>query len=199
MKALTHVTMALAAATFVPGVLALPSAERSEVLLLAAAFGVLPDALDVLVARFELSDAAPNSNQQLWSHSLVVASGFSLAAGGLLGELAGWVVALALLTHLALDALGPRGIGWAWPLMRERSAGLGCLLPDDVGLNMLVTWLGAGLVLYNLSTLTPQTLTLGPSLLFWGVLVPAFVGGVRYSARRPAAKPARAQVDSDAP
>lgn len=64
MKGISHFTSAIAAATFIPGVVALASQEHSLILLLAGVFGLLPDWLDFKIARyFEPADedVAPNA------------------------------------------------------------------------------------------------------------------------------------------
>ena len=52
MKGISHFTSAIAAATFIPGVVAASSDERSLILLLAGVFGLLPDWLDFKLARY---------------------------------------------------------------------------------------------------------------------------------------------------
>ena len=52
MKGISHFTSAIAAATFIPGVVALAGQERSLILLLAGVFGLLPDWLDFKIARY---------------------------------------------------------------------------------------------------------------------------------------------------
>ena len=52
MKAIAHFTSAVAAATFIPGVVALAGHERSLILVLAGIFGLLPDWLDFKIARY---------------------------------------------------------------------------------------------------------------------------------------------------
>jgi hypothetical protein len=52
MKGIAHFTSAVAAATFIPGVVALAGHERSLILVLAGIFGLLPDWLDFKIARY---------------------------------------------------------------------------------------------------------------------------------------------------
>ena len=52
MKGISHFTSAIAAATFIPGVVALASQDRSLILLLAGVLGLLPDWLDFKIARY---------------------------------------------------------------------------------------------------------------------------------------------------
>src|SRR5689334_23995625 len=52
MKGIAHFTSAVAAATFIPGVVVLAAQERSLILVLAGIFGLLPDWLDFKIARY---------------------------------------------------------------------------------------------------------------------------------------------------
>jgi hypothetical protein len=70
MKGISHFTSAIAAATFIPGVVAASGDERSLILLLAGVFGLLPDWLDFKLARYfesaevVIEPAALNFNAQ---------------------------------------------------------------------------------------------------------------------------------------
>ena len=52
MKGISHFTSAVAAATFIPGVVAAAGQEHSLLLVLAGIFGLLPDWLDFKIARY---------------------------------------------------------------------------------------------------------------------------------------------------
>jgi hypothetical protein len=79
MKGLSHFMSALAAATFIPGVVELAARDQSAILLLAGFFGVLPDWLDFKLARFfepadeDLTPAAPDFNAQALANQLAAA------------------------------------------------------------------------------------------------------------------------------
>jgi hypothetical protein len=63
LKGISHFTSAVAAATFIPGVVALAAQERSLILVLAGVFGLLPDWLDFKIARyFEPADETLEPN-----------------------------------------------------------------------------------------------------------------------------------------
>lgn len=79
MKAIAHFTSAVAAATFIPGVVALAGHERSLILVLAGIFGLLPDWLDFKIARYfepadeQIEPQALNFNAQAIADQLAEA------------------------------------------------------------------------------------------------------------------------------
>lgn len=299
MKGIAHFTSAIAAATFIPGVVALAGQERSLILVFAGIFGLLPDWLDFKIARyFEQADEqieppslnfnAPAIAEQLaeairrayesdepvtvqlysarlgidrwrkyslqfdadhkqivvhpgpllnsagvvveetgqpgsvgrapvgptlhvpysselsvetmegpaiefqragegveisflpwhrrWSHSLVLAAIFGLAAGALFGEMAGWVVGLAFATHVLEDQLGHLGSNLGWPFTQRRQAGLAWMHSSDPLPNFVVVLVACGLILYNLNRYASPPLYDGNLFLLWAVLLPAAIG-----------------------
>jgi len=305
MKGISHFTSAIAAATFIPGVVALAGNERSLILVLAGIFGLLPDWLDFKIARYfepadeqiepqalnfdaqaladKLADAlrrayaedkplsvqlysarlgadrwrrysllfdaehnqvvvrpgpiitgaglalkevghpgpvgrAPVSPKlryiyademqvetmggpsfefrregdaveisflpwhRRWSHSLILAAVFGLAAGALFGEMAGWVVGVAFATHVLEDQLGHLGSNVWWPFTQRRGAGLKWMHSGDPLPNFVTVLVACGLILYNLNRFTPTPLYDGNVFLLWAVLLPAAVGLIFYAA-----------------
>src|SRR6185436_6274632 len=79
MKGIAHFTSAIAAATFIPGVVALAGHERSLILVLAGIFGLLPDWLDFKIARYfepadeQIEPQALNFNAQAIADQLAEA------------------------------------------------------------------------------------------------------------------------------
>jgi hypothetical protein len=310
MKAIAHFTSAVAAATFIPGVVTLAGHERSLILILAGIFGLLPDWLDFKIARYfepadeQIEPQALNLNAQAiadqlaeairrayesnepvtvqlyaarlgndrwrsyrlqfdakntepnqvivrpgpilnstgrvleevgqpgpvgqasvglkllcaysdelnvetmedlsfefqragesveisfmpwhrrWSHSLILAAVFGLAAGALFGSLAGWVVSLAFATHVLEDQLGHLGSNLWWPFTQRRSAGLKWLHAGDPLPNLVTLIVAGGLILYNLNRYASPPLDAGNVFLLWAVLVPASLGLIVYAANR---------------
>ncbi len=310
MKAIAHFTSAIAAATFIPGVVALAGHERSLILVLAGIFGLLPDWLDFKIARYfepvdeHLEPQALNFNAQViadqlaeairrayeskepvtvqlysarlgnnrwrsyslqfdaknaeqnqvvvrpgpvinntriapeetgqpgpvgqvavglkllwaysdeltvetkeglsfefqrvgegveisflpwhrrWSHSLILAAIFGLAAGALFGSIAGWVVSLAFATHVLEDQLGYLGSNLWWPFTQRRSAGLKWMHAGDPLPNLVTLLVAGGLILYNLNRYASPSLYDGNVFLLWAVLLPASIGLIVYAADR---------------
>lgn len=308
MKGFSHFTSAVAAATFIPGVVALAGHERSLILVLAGIFGLLPDWLDFKIARYfepvdehieppalnfdaqaiadqlaevihraygsdepvtvqlysarlgtdrwrkyslqfdaknaehnqiivrpgptlnsagvaleeigqpgpvgqaslspslRPSDNAPMSVETLegpsvefrrlgeevgisflpwhrrWSHSLILAAIFGLAAGALFGGIAGWVVGIAFATHVLQDQLGHLGSNLWWPFSQQRSAGLKWMHAGDPLPNFVTVLVACGLILYNLNRFTTPPLYTGNVFLLWAVLVPASIALFFYAA-----------------
>jgi len=307
MKAISHFTSAVAAATFIPGVVALAGHERSLILVLAGIFGLLPDWLDFKIARYfepvdeQIEPPALNFNAQAvadqlaeiirqayesekpvtvqfysarlgidcwrrynlqfdsdhnqivvhpgpllnsagvtleevgqpgsvghasvgpklrgndsgvlsvettegpsfefqragdedeieisflpwhrrWSHSLILAAVFGLAAGALFGAIAGWVVGLTFATHVLTDQFGQTGSNLWWPFTQRRSAGLKWIHAGDPMLNFVTVLVAGGLILYNLNRYAAPALYESNLFLFWAVLLPASVGLLFYAA-----------------
>jgi hypothetical protein len=84
-----------------------------------------------------------------WTHSLAMA----LAVGGigwLFGAVPGLVMSLALLAHIVADQLGHMGSNLFFPLVRERTPGLGLFHSGDAVPNLVAVWLSGAVIFLNL-------------------------------------------------
>lgn len=90
-----------------------------------------------------------------WSHSLVLAAFFGLAAGLLINVILGWVIFAGMAVHILEDQLGYMGSNLFWPLTEDRSGGLRLMHAGDPTPNFVTVWTALVLILFNLDRFTP--------------------------------------------
>ena len=90
-----------------------------------------------------------------WTHSLVLAGVFGLAAWALRDGVAGGVVAAAYAAHVLVDQLGFLGSNLFFPFTRERTHGLQRFRSSDAAANFGFVWTALVLTFWNLYRACP--------------------------------------------
>lgn len=95
-----------------------------------------------------------------WSHSLVLAGVFGLAAAAVGGLTAGLVTAGAYAAHVLADQLGFLGSDLWFPFgARKRTEGLKLIHSDEVFPNLSAVWLSCLVIFWNLYSVLPRPAT----------------------------------------
>jgi membrane-bound metal-dependent hydrolase YbcI (DUF457 family) len=108
-----------------------------------------------------------------WSHSLTLAAGLGLLAGGLAGVQAALIAAGACGLHILADQLGFMGSNLFFPFTKQRRPGRQLIRSDNATANFAVIWFACLLIYWNLARAAPPPVA-GPSLinllLYTGIL-----------------------------
>ncbi len=128
-----------------------------------------------------------------WSHSLVLAALFGLAAGLLGGARIGGLVGLGYALHILEDQMGWMGSNLFWPFTRRRIPGLRWMRSVDPWPNFTAVWLSMGLILWNLDRFSPSP-HLSPVFLLLALPLPLLL---RWAGRHPALRDCWEEEDPD--
>jgi membrane-bound metal-dependent hydrolase YbcI (DUF457 family) len=126
-----------------------------------------------------------------WTHSLPLALGVGLAAGGLaalawgmpVGAWAGLLIALGFAGHVLEDQAGHMGSNLFWPFTRRRLPGAKLVHAGEAIPNFLTVWTALALITFNLDRWGDAALPVLPYV-FCAVVLPWLVLGLLYIAQR---------------
>lgn len=166
MRAVTHITVAVAACAFVPGVVALAHESVSAVLVVAGLAALLPDWVDALVRGGESPRTDDEAAHRGFGHSPLLAGILGAAGALVFGRVSGAVILTGIASHLALDAVALR----IAPTSGVRSL--------TAAFELAVVWVSAVLILHNLNHYADEPVLNGPVFLLWGVAVPGIALGL---------------------